>query len=215
MPLSLSNGQPSQEVWVACPHFSGSPIMGNGNGIGVLGSIGNRFYYEPGHTPKRFVGSAVDSAVPLYFLPISSVNSTTGKWAQIFTSASWRGGFGESPAIAANYDCYEWPNEVGPPLGTSIVGDICRSSTTEAYWVCIQSGTSRPISVTGDIVKGTNVVSNLSDITELLIGDFILISGVVYRVMDIVDSTLVLDKKVNITEVGTVITHATPFWTAK
>lgn len=216
MPLSLSNGQPSQEVWVACPHFTGTPVMGNGNGIGVVGSIGNRFYYEGGHTPKRFVGGAEDKPI-ISFLPVSSVDTTTGKWAQIFTSASWRGGFGESPAIAQNYDCYEWPNEVGPPLGTSIVGDICRSSTTENYWVCTQSGTSRPISVIGDIVKSTKVVTNISDITELLIGDFILIDGstLVYRVMDIVDGTLVLDKNVNITATGVAITNATPFWVSK
>jgi hypothetical protein len=221
MPRSLSNGQPSQEVWVCCPHFAGATITGNGTGIGVVGSIGNRFYYEAGNTPKRYVGSCTDTPT-VQFFRINSIDNTSGKWAQIFTSAVWRGGFGDSPEIAENYECYEWPNEPGPPLGTSVVGDKCRPLVLTSpinYWVCTEAGTSRPIATTANAVKNVASLTAVGDITELLIGDFVDVAGAsgVYRVMDIADGVVTLDRKLVSPAdlVGAAVTNHGPVWTEK
>lgn len=215
MPGSLLTGELSQELWACCPHLPAT-IKGGAFGAGMIGTMGNRFDFDPGHAPKRYVGGGEERDSPPFFRAVSA-DAASGKWLQIFTSAAWRGGFGDSPAIAENYDCYEWPNEPGPPLGTSIVGDVCRSAASA--WQCTESGTSRPIQVTGNAVKGVAAITGLSDITELLVGDFLDIAGAtgVYRILDIVGDVVTLDKKItssaNLT--AAIVTNHAPTWTAK
>jgi hypothetical protein len=210
LPKSLATGQLAQEFWTCCPHLA-APVNGNGFGAGMIGSLGNRFTYEPGHTPKRFIGGC-EGRDPASFFRLASADKTSGKWLQVFTSAAWRGGFGDSPAIAENYDCYEWPNEPGPPLGTSIKGDVCRSEST--VWTCTEAGTSRPIAITANTSKGVSTLASVNDATELLVGDYLDIDGAtgVYRVIDIQGESITLDRKVTSTLVNAAIKNHNPTW---
>jgi hypothetical protein len=214
---TLGNGRQVQEMWACCPHLEltgTAPTSGNSYGAGMMSSIGNRFMYESGHSPKRYIGLAESSTVMPFVKCISSAATpTSGKWLQLFSSTAWKGGFGEPQPIPNNYDCYKWPNEPGPPLGTSIVGDVCRAATTK--WTCTEAGTSRPIAITGSLVKGVAELSEVSDITELLVGDFLLIEGVIYRVLDIAAGKVKLDRKAAVSAVAVAVVNQPPQWSER
>jgi hypothetical protein len=223
---TLGNGRQVQEMWANCPHLEltgTAPTNGNSYGAGMMATIGNRFMYEAGHSPKRYIGSAeVGGAMPFVRCVSNGTTVTSGKWLQLFSSTAWKGGFGEPQPIPVNYDCYEWPNEPGPVLGTSIIGDICRPvdiASPVNYWLCTEAGTSRPIAVTCNAAKNVASITAVSDVTEILVGDYIDVAGATgtYRVIDIAAGVATLDKKifaaVNLT--GAVVTNHGPVWVAK
>lgn len=224
MPPFNSGKKPVQEVFVCAPHLAATgvnPTGGNTFGFGVAGSMGYRFNFQDGHVPTRQVGKADPKTTgTTRFFELQSGSANSGKWLQCFAGTAWRGVFGESKRPKANYDCYEWPNESGPPLGTSIIGDICRKiaiADIGQYWLCTEAGTSRPISVTGNTTSGQPTLTSVSDITELLVGDFIDIAGAtgVYRITDIAGSTVTLSANATATLTGAAVTNHAPTWTAK
>jgi hypothetical protein len=98
------------------------------------------------------------------------------KWALV---AGWTIGLNKYVPIQQNLraDCFESPLDPGLPDGTYVEGDVVRKLQPDTFdrWVCTGRGTSRTINETCDVSGST--LSNVSDITELIEGDFIEVGG--------------------------------------
>lgn len=200
-----------------------SLISGNGYNAGVVQTIGTTFQYRDGFDPEHVIGNTSEQSTGIKnFFQTNNPLVDNCKWVQFFAGSAATEGLLPKKHHSKNYDCFEFPNDPGPPKGTSIEGDICRplSAASATYlWVCTSAGTSRPISVTGNVTSGSNQVTAISDVTEILIGDYLAITGsdTKYRVtaIDSANDSLTLSTNCDVTTTGVAIAHYAPVWSEK
>lgn len=195
-------------------------VSSSSGNAGFLGKgIGNAIFKDGFEPTTTLLGiERQQTGVDAGF--VFGVNASGAKWIQVFAGAQsyWKM-INELELSKQNYDCYEHPNYLGPPSGTSVVGDICRPINNMYIdrWECTQAGTSRPISgVQGSFFVGGNLGSNVTNIDELLLGDYIFIEGDtgIYRItgIDPTNNIIRLNNTVNINDINANISGSPPVW---
>lgn len=99
--------------------------------------------------------------------------------------------------------------------GTYMIGDVGRVMGSTTVKTCTVAGTSRTISVTGNVTNGSASVTNISSITKLLEGDYLSIGGATYLVktIDASNPTITLGSNyAGATATGVAVVNSNPTW---
>ena len=115
------------------------------------------------------------------------------------------------------YEFTEWlPYGVTTPLeGTYLKGAKWKLEHPHiGHWLCTSQGTSRVINETCDTTNNSNILSNVSNITQLFAGDFIEVNSVVYRILKIdnIANEIEIDKTIVVAATGISIANSAPEW---
>lgn len=169
--------------------------------------------------PDGFAPACLQYSLPITdatnLFDLNNMPGVTGDtWYLFYGATACCGGYWLADQVGCKPAEFWMPSST-PPAGTYMVGDVGRVVNSTTVKTCTVAGTSRTISLTGNVTNGSPTVTNISSITKLLEGDYVAIGGATYLVktIDASNPTITLGSNyAGATATGVAVVNSNPTW---